>query len=586
MEKVESEASYKKITKKHEKITNLYSAVMRGEELTTKHLIELGFDSKEITSFVKQGVLERKERGKYTFVSIYGLLNYGLTVFRYNKTEKWAKEFKDRCIDKCYEIDPKNPSVCFQLFFRYIYIRQFQEVWGLLDILIGDNRNPYDDIDPRFINDANYYLLLLSYLVRVPDKYTNRLRRMTFDNICVLSEDNRISDKDGQNEIRRLVLNGNLSEALPLQDAITMSEKEVNFKIQNTLILRILKNIKSNEMEIEREIKVLLSEGEYDSIIGLITKMYYGIRMSDEMFLLTTLVKKLIAMKEKEKPCNNILLSVLRDEYEEAIEMIPNDERASSLTYSLLKEIHANKEKQISFISSESESVEETPSNIVGVPEETDSIKVNNFILGNKGSTLKNNISLKNTRQQVMDIVQKISNNPGVVILPPMDDNLRDEVRKISYETPTLVRFELAIDNQPRVGLRYQAEFPKIMDVGEQFRTAREAFWSGNYERAIEINLDVITNYKGRVKPIVYYRLAGCYQRVGKPKCALDCYYAYEFYSRDDLERKDITPAVECLKQELHIMEQNSYAQINKTNDEGPKDPETKGQLLQLKRDN
>ena len=60
-----------------EKLDMLYDKVIDGDELTTKKLNELGFNSKDIKDLIEQGILERVKRGYYSFKAVNNLFYYG-----------------------------------------------------------------------------------------------------------------------------------------------------------------------------------------------------------------------------------------------------------------------------------------------------------------------------------------------------------------------------------------------------------------------------------------------------------------------------------------------------------------------------
>jgi len=50
-----------------ETLKNLYEGVLNGSELTTKELNRYGFNSKDLSYLIEQGILERIKRGYYSF---------------------------------------------------------------------------------------------------------------------------------------------------------------------------------------------------------------------------------------------------------------------------------------------------------------------------------------------------------------------------------------------------------------------------------------------------------------------------------------------------------------------------------------
>ena len=55
----------------NEKIENLYSKVVSGEELTTKLLNNCGFNSKDINNLLDKNLISRIKRGYYDYKGLF-----------------------------------------------------------------------------------------------------------------------------------------------------------------------------------------------------------------------------------------------------------------------------------------------------------------------------------------------------------------------------------------------------------------------------------------------------------------------------------------------------------------------------------
>ena len=53
-----------------ENMQKLYDLIIAGQELTTKELLKIGFNSKDLTYLVEEGTLSRYQRGYYFFNKI------------------------------------------------------------------------------------------------------------------------------------------------------------------------------------------------------------------------------------------------------------------------------------------------------------------------------------------------------------------------------------------------------------------------------------------------------------------------------------------------------------------------------------
>ncbi len=112
------------------------------------------------------------------------------------------------CFNKSYEIDPNNYEVCFELFLNSIRKDDYNEVlkyFICLENIENDKNNIYK-------NDRNFYLYLLSMIIKLKEEYRIRAKKITFKDIKINSKgDNKVYLV--QNEIRALALNQNFKEA-------------------------------------------------------------------------------------------------------------------------------------------------------------------------------------------------------------------------------------------------------------------------------------------------------------------------------------------------------------------------------------
>lgn len=201
------------------KLQNLYNGVLDNKKLTTQELKSYGFNSHEITKLLEKGVLKRIKKGLYEFLDVEGIYNYRIYVNRF---------IKGKCIDKCYEIDPKHIMANLKLFNRNIQNGYYNEAITYLE-------NLYNYSDEAYRNSYNVYLFLLNMITELPDNLKIMADNLTLKDILSSSSD----DKDSKNydEIMINIFDGDFSYAT-LEAILSMP---ISFK--KTIILNLVSRI-------------------------------------------------------------------------------------------------------------------------------------------------------------------------------------------------------------------------------------------------------------------------------------------------------------------------------------------------------
>lgn len=237
-------------------LDSLYESVLNEEELTTKHLNDLGFKSRDINSLLEDGTLIRIKRGFYSFNSSEQLFRYGKKLILQKKYDEAAK-----CFELGHKIDPKNGSICFQLFFKSVQQRDYERAFELIDTLFEETNQDYE-------RDLCFYLLLLSYITETPEKYREFAKNIGFDDIYVGKSDKRYIDSQAQNRIRSLVLQGKISFALKQFNSLLYQN---GIKGPNDLLLKTLLNqATGSEIETKKKITDLIKQKEYEEALEIL----------------------------------------------------------------------------------------------------------------------------------------------------------------------------------------------------------------------------------------------------------------------------------------------------------------------------
>ena len=238
-------------------LEKLYDGIIDGKELTTKQLNKYGFNSTDINKLIEDNVIERVKRGFYSFKDVNSLLNYAR---KYSYSTEKDKVFS--CYEKCYELDPNNTTVCFQLFVKYICDKKYDKVFELFDKLSCSDNNFYRV-------DYNYYLLLLSYITDIPDKYHKNVKNLDYYSIKISHDDKRYSDVSSYNRIRSASTKGKFTFAYKLLNEIT--NKNGKSTIHDIIEKNLLTQVINEEAKSRRKVNSLIREKKYEELID-----YYG----------------------------------------------------------------------------------------------------------------------------------------------------------------------------------------------------------------------------------------------------------------------------------------------------------------------
>ena len=332
-----------------ESITKLYETIISGNELTTKELNNMGFNSKDIKELIEQGNLQRIKRGYYSFLSIDDLFMHGKSLIAKKEYDKATL-----CFKKCYELDPNHSSSCFQLFLRSINEKDYEEAFKYFDVIFKTENKFYS-------NDSNFYLYLLSIITDVPEKHKEYARFLKIEDIRVDFEDKRYKDIPQQNKVRIAVLQRKFPYALKQLKDLTIKHgfSTVQDIITKTLLLQAI--------EVETKNKNTLIEfsynREYEKIVEFLNEKQkrHDLSLNDRYILI--LVTALLEILEKENipekkifqadkifeaidGCNYELALQLSEEYNAKNNINNNENAIYLLLYDICESIKKLNSKQ------------------------------------------------------------------------------------------------------------------------------------------------------------------------------------------------------------------------------------------------
>lgn len=274
-------------------LNSLYDKFIDNKELTTKELVELGFNKHDITKLVEEGKIRRVRRGYYDLVECDGLFRYANVLFskRVFNVERGRK-----ALERCLEIDPTNGSVHTRLLLDALYSRNYDKVFEHFKILDSKNNENYK-------KDLNLWLFLLSYVTNVSEEYLSRVKNMQVSDVLTLSTDERYADKLNQNLFRNSVIGNRLGEAEAVFSN-SVEAKEKNKKIYTLITEKLLKdaivcNSKKHEL-----IYTLIIKGYYHDAESILEKEseLHGLAGTDQ-FMLTIINDMIGLIEDGEIPC-------------------------------------------------------------------------------------------------------------------------------------------------------------------------------------------------------------------------------------------------------------------------------------------
>ena len=349
-----------------ENLNKMYNGLIDEKELTTKELNSYGFNSKDLTDLINDGVLERIKRGYYSFLSIDSLFYYGKQLIASKEYDKATA-----CFEKCYELDPNHLGACFQLFLRAVQSRDYSKAFTYFEHFYNSDNEYYN-------NDSNFYLYLLSMITEIPEEHREYAKYLQLEDIRIDFNDKRFEDPYSQNKVRISALN----------QKFTLASKQLNelikqhgrLSVQDIIVRTLLSQAIEIQNVLKKNIINLATEKKYKEIISRLEEVQeqHHLSVTDECILFLareiSKVEETGIIPEKEVVSTNKLFEAingknfelalsLSKEYIERNNINPND----NAMFMLLKDItelvktKANKFKDQPVVETIAKKVEPVP---------------------------------------------------------------------------------------------------------------------------------------------------------------------------------------------------------------------------------
>ena len=267
-----------------ENLNSMYNGLIDEKKLTTKELNSYGFNSKDLTDLINDGVLERVKRGYYSFLSIDDLFCYGKQLIASNKYDKATA-----CFKKCYELDPNHLGACFQLFLRAVKSKNYEEAFIYFEHF-------YDSDNEYYNNDSNFYLYLLSMITEIPEQHREYAKYLKLEDIRVDFNDKRYNDPYSQNKVRISALNQKF--ILASKQLNGLIKQHGRLSVQDIIIKALLSQAIEVQNEFKKNIAHLAVEKDYKEIISRLEQVQeqHHLSVADECILF--LAREICKLKE------------------------------------------------------------------------------------------------------------------------------------------------------------------------------------------------------------------------------------------------------------------------------------------------
>lgn len=264
---------------------NLIEAVIAREELKTQKLYELGYKKGKIKEFIDKKILIRIKRGTYQFNDPKLLHKY----YRYLIRKKdYVKA--SACIHMAQKLDPSNVTFNFLCFVDEVVNRNYSEAFDYLKLFLTP-------ANPNYYRDNLTYLYLLDQLMDLPKEYKDLLRGFRYENLVVLSIDQRYQDPAWENKLRKYIFKKAFRTAAKhINCAINDANKKIGFR--ELAINEMLYDICDFQRANDQKLAMLIAKKDYNEAISFLEELKLQGRTSRNQTYALKLLYKLVEITE------------------------------------------------------------------------------------------------------------------------------------------------------------------------------------------------------------------------------------------------------------------------------------------------
>lgn len=231
-----------------------------------------------------------KRKDEKTDLIVTELYRTGKEFLRAKKYDEAIKYFLE-----CYKLKPTHGGTCYQLFFKNIHKKQYEEALQYCIALYHS-----ETVTPRDIKDNNFFLFLLSMLMELPQEYKEYLKTLKFNDMSVDEEDYRFLNPKDQNQIRKLAFEGRFGAAYYLlKNNADEEERELN--VVEVMIKLLLSRVISEQEVMNEEILKFINQKQYYELILYLRTKEQIRPLSLQYYHILVLVYNLLEIKVKRK---------------------------------------------------------------------------------------------------------------------------------------------------------------------------------------------------------------------------------------------------------------------------------------------
>lgn len=226
----------------------MYDRFVENDELSSDDLLDLDLDEDDLSKFVEQGQLKIDGNGNYTVASSDQML-FLVKYF----VDKGNNERADKVLYRAKELFPNNQRVASRVFADAVFDSDYDRAFENLDMMM-------ETPNKHYIQDQNFWLYLLSLITEVPDKYKEKVKKMSFEDVCVLPTDHRYKNRKVTNEVRKAILKFSFKKAI---DKVVETPEHKEKIFASTITMRLLYEAKEVNRNQRDEYLELIKDGNY-----------------------------------------------------------------------------------------------------------------------------------------------------------------------------------------------------------------------------------------------------------------------------------------------------------------------------------
>ena len=518
-----------------EKLKKLYDLVISDKELVTKDIKEkCAFSQKDIAQLIKNGYLKRVKIGYYEFCNASILLAKGLEFVSRNDTISASDYFK-----KAYQIAYNDPNVVFQYFLFCMLTTNYDKALDLYDQLIL--------IDLNHSYDYNYYLFLLSCIIKLPDKYQKIVNKMVYSDIKIPDSEtsehlNTLRQKAFYKKFKTVF--GKITEQMQRQSVISFQDVVT----KKLYLLASVSQQKKVEEHIHNREKIvfLLKQEDYQEIIKVLSEKKQKDSLSRyEVYVLQILIKM------QEIQTSGLLPKVILGKSTTIFEAIDNGDYSYALCkcqeYDLIKGI-------------------DNDSNPLFLALQAICIKINEISDDIDFQVTNDNNEADQDELFVEEIYTKLVAQEGVIVLDSFSEEKTCKLLALFDYYVDIMSFTIEDNGQKRIVLRYHPLNRQSGYVTKNiYYEAINAYNVCDYEACIKSYLLLISIMNSQPDFYIYSHIGLAYLKLDNLPQAIDYLLVANSLSKQSGNVYDYTDLIESLRKKLANSEEKDALSLKLT---------------------